>query len=80
MNEDHPESLLAFAWHFAAETSAVDASLVALNNDGFDLSIELGDGGERTIFIPFAPPLKSESEIRPRMIAMHEEALSARLR
>ena len=87
MNEDHAASCLAFAWTLAGISSASSASLSALNVGGFDLRCSTslmdpstGKAIEITTRVPFAPPLKSDADLRPRLVELHHAALAPRLR
>ena len=81
MNEDHAASCLAFAWTLAGISSASSASLSALNVGGFDLRCSTslmdpstGKAIEITTRVPFAPPLKSDADLRLRLVELHHAA------
>lgn len=78
MNEDHGASCLAFAWQFSS-TSATEAEMTDIDGKGFDLKCVVG-GSAISTHVPFDPPLSSDSEMRGRLVAMHELALAPRIR
>ena len=86
MNEDHAGSCLAYAWFLAGISSATKARLTAVNKGGFDLLCATpaqdaeGNPIEIAVRVPFQPPLKSDEELRPRMVALHHQTLAPRLR
>ena len=86
MNDDHAASCLGYAWSLAGITSATSAKLTAVNSHGFDLlcatSATDPDGNKVQITsrVAFKPPLKSDAELRERMVALHKVALEPKIR
>ena len=86
MNDDHAASCLGYAWSLAGITSATSAKLTAVNSHGFDLlcatSATDPDGNtvQITSRVAFKPPLKSDAELRERMVALHKVALEPKIR
>lgn len=75
MNEDHSDSVLAYAHYYAKLPTAVAACLTGLNSKGFVLTADLSDGTiKENIFIPYNKPLQSAKGIRKIAVAMHFEA------
>lgn len=74
MNADHQESLSLYlqAYCSVGASTAKTAQLQDLTLS--DLLIRTADGTRYTV--PFTPPLKSLSEARPRVVALHHAALS----
>lgn len=74
MNADHQESLSLYlqAYCSVSASTASTAQLQELTLS--DLLISTADGTRYTV--PFTPPMKSLSEARPRVVALHHEALS----
>lgn len=75
MNEDHADSLLAWAKWYAKLDSAVSAEMATLSTNGFVLTVILADGTMRSdVLIPYNKPLKSAGEVRKLAVVMHFEA------
>lgn len=53
MNEDHADSLLAYAIHFGGIADADKAVLTDLDNEAFFVSVELSDGSKTEVKIPY---------------------------
>lgn len=44
MNEDHPDSLLAYAHHYAKKSAAKVATLTAISGEAWIMTVEMADG------------------------------------
>ena len=75
MNEDHAESVLAYAHHFANLPNATAARMTAVLPQGFELEIEDG-GGKKSVVVTFPAPLESAGQVRKRAVEMHHQAFS----
>lgn len=75
MNDDHSDSLLAYAHHYAGLKDAKAATMSGLNVDGFILSAKLKDGTvKQNVLIPYSSPLESAAGVRKLAVSMHFEA------
>lgn len=75
MNDDHADSLLAYAIYFAGLSNAKSARMSALNVEGFVLDVVLDDGTVKTdVLIRYTSPLESAAGVRKLAVAMHFEA------
>ena len=75
MNEDHEDSLLAYArfWHDRESTSA---RMIDVVPTGFILRIETPDSVREGIEIKFTSELKNAGQVRKIAVAMHVEAFN----
>jgi len=76
MNEDHADSVLAYARHFGGRLSATAATLAGLDLEGMDLLVT-EPSGESPVRIPFATPLADASAAHHVLVAMSKEATAA---
>ena len=76
MNEDHADSVLAYAQHFGKCTKAVSAELLNLNNKEMQIRVDTSSGAEE-LSIPFSHTLKNGHDAHMTMIKMSKEAKSA---
>ena len=75
MNEDHADSLLAYARWYAKLDSALSAEMATLNAKGFVLTVTMADGTVRSnVLIPYNKPLTGAGEVRKVAVQMHFEA------
>ena len=75
MNEDHGDSLLAWAHHYAGLRTATEAKSVGLTASGFLLDVTLGDGRiVPNVLVKYQPPIQKAVEVRKAAVAMHFEA------
>jgi len=77
MNDDHSDSLLAWAHFYAKLPTATHATATTLTDQGFGLDVKLANGTVTPVIIPFDPPLKSASDVRKVAVAMHFAAYNA---
>ncbi|MDF3057057.1 MAG: HutZ protein [Rariglobus sp.] len=76
MNEDHADSVLAYARHFGGRLSATAATLAGIDQNGMDLVVT-EPSGEASLRIPFDPPLTGASDAHHVLIDMSREATAA---
>mmetsp|Transcript_67603 Transcript_67603/g.209140 ORF Transcript_67603/g.209140 Transcript_67603/m.209140 type:complete len:154 (-) Transcript_67603:180-641(-) len=83
MNEDHGDSILAYALHYAgfdgtAKARATGASLTDLDYDGLTLSVTTADGGvHESVRVAYpGGRLEDPKSIRKVAVDMHHEAHS----
>ena len=76
MNEDHADSVLAYAQHFGDRREASTAELLNLNNKEMQIRIETQSGAE-DLSIPFSHTLKNGHDAHMTMIKMSKEAKNA---
>ena len=82
MNEDHAESVLAYAHWYAQMPEAEKATMLDCTEEGFLLQVEWQGGGDRDdpetleILVKYAPgcEVSSARDIRKAAVAMHMEA------
>ena len=75
MNEDHGESLLAYAHYYANLPGAKAARMTAVLPRGFEIEVE-DNGKTQTVVVPYLTPLKSAGEVRKQAVEMHHEAFA----
>ena len=75
MNEDHGESVLAYAHCYANLPGATAARMTAVLPRGFEIEVEDG-GTTRTVVVPYPAPLESAGQVRKRAVEMHHEAFA----
>jgi heme iron utilization protein len=73
MNEDHADSVLAYARHFGGRLSATAASLVGIDREGMDLSIT-EPSGQSSLRIRFTDTLTGATDAHHTLVAMSKEA------
>ena len=72
MNNDHPDSLKAYAVFYAGLNDAASASMSALSVHGFVLDVVLTDGTtKKNVLIRYSSPLESAASVRKVAVAMH---------
>ena len=75
MNDDHADSLLAYATYYAGFKDAKSAKMSGLTVEGFVLDVTLEDGSiKENVLIPYTTPLESAAAVRKIAVAMHFEA------
>lgn len=85
MNDDHAVSVYAMAKAMlqgSAGTKITSATLKSVSLEGCDIAVVTctGDLCEMKQFtFPFVPPLKSGSEIRPRMVEIHKQVCAPQI-
>mmetsp|Transcript_17718 Transcript_17718/g.48927 ORF Transcript_17718/g.48927 Transcript_17718/m.48927 type:complete len:177 (-) Transcript_17718:99-629(-) len=77
MNDDHADSLLAYARHYAQKATATVSRLQDLSVQGLTMNITLEGGKTEQAFVPFTRPLGHAGEIRKIVVEMHHEAYNA---
>mmetsp|Transcript_23449 Transcript_23449/g.70444 ORF Transcript_23449/g.70444 Transcript_23449/m.70444 type:complete len:167 (-) Transcript_23449:99-599(-) len=78
MNEEHQDSLLAYAMHYAKLTSAVSATLDKVSSKGMTLKVQLPGSDVPTIAeVPFTRPMETAGDLRKIVVEMHHEAYGA---
>ena len=73
MNEDHADSVLAYAQHFGQCHDATAATLIDVTADAMMLKVVVM-GDEKEINIPFEHPLKSGHDAHMTMVKMSKAA------
>jgi heme iron utilization protein len=76
MNEDHADSVLAYAKHFGGRLSATAATLSDLDQDGMDLLVT-EPAGQSPLRIQFKTTLASAADAHHVLVAMSKEATAA---
>lgn len=78
LNEDHADSLLAYALWYGKVEGAEAATVTDLTADGFVLSVRVCSGGtcsvRKGVLVPYSTPLASAADVRKVSVAMHFEA------
>jgi len=75
---NHPDTLVAYAkWHGKVAEDVTKAQMTAIDSKGMTLRCELHSGANKTVAIPFDPPLSGYDEVKPRLLAMRAEAQQA---
>jgi len=75
MNEDHADSLLAYAIFFAGVSGAEKAVLTDLNTEAFFVSATLGDGTTKDVKIPYeGGAIDGVDGVGKVMVAMSKKA------
>eukprot|EP00933_Yihiella_yeosuensis_P038727 TRINITY_DN32668_c0_g1_i2.p1 TRINITY_DN32668_c0_g1~~TRINITY_DN32668_c0_g1_i2.p1 ORF type:complete len:157 (+),score=31.25 TRINITY_DN32668_c0_g1_i2:41-511(+) len=77
MNEDHTDSLVAYARHYAKADDVKSAAMVDLTVKGLTLEVCSHSGEKRKEFVPFRRALKHPQDIRAITVEMHHEAYHA---
>lgn len=75
MNEDHADALVAYVQAFAdVPTGQVErAVMLTLDYRGFDVLVNLTEGGQRRVRVPFLEPVRDPSDVRMAMIELSNE-------
>ena len=73
MNDDHPDSVLAYAQHFGQCRDATAATLIDVTPDAMSLKVDLLSE-KKAIKIPFERPLKSGHDAHMTMVKMSKVA------
>ncbi|MEM7208652.1 MAG: DUF2470 domain-containing protein [Pseudomonadota bacterium] len=76
MNDDHRDSILLYAQFFGGADWATEAYLLDLDSLGMDIRASSEQQAE-TLRVAFDPPLTSAAQLRPRVVAMSQQAKSA---
>jgi putative heme iron utilization protein len=76
MNEDHADSVLAYAKHFAGRASATAATLAGLDQNGMDIVVT-EPAGDASVRVEFKTPLADAAEAHHVLVAMSKEATAA---
>lgn len=75
MNDDHSDSLLAYAIYFAGLKDATSATMAGLTVEGFLLNVTLKDGTTKSnVLVRYTTPLESAAGVRKLAVSMHFEA------
>jgi len=77
MNDDHRDSLVAYALHYAKMSGASDAEISDMTSKGLTLNVTLPDSVARDVFIPYSRPLTAVKDVRPVVVDMHKECYDA---
>ena len=77
MNDDHGDSLLVYAKHYAKLTSAIKAVLTDISSSGLTLDVTLAHEAQQRVFVQFPRPLQAVKDVRPIVVEMHHEAYDA---
>ncbi|KAG8756958.1 hypothetical protein FRC11_004902 [Ceratobasidium sp. 423] len=71
----HQDTLVAYVKHFGkVDTDVTTARMTAIDSKGMTLEY-VADGRTQRTNIVFDPPIEVYDEVKPRLIAMREEAL-----
>ena len=73
MNDDHADSVLAYAQHFGQCRDATAATLIDVTVDAMTLKV-VALNAEKEINIPFEHPLKSGHDAHMTMVKMSKAA------
>lgn len=76
MNEDHSDSVLAYARHFGARSAATAATLAGIDQHGMDIVVS-EPAGDTSIRVEFAAPLATAGDAHHVLVAMSKEATAA---
>ena len=76
MNEDHSDSVLAYAQHFGRLPEASAAQIVTLDADSLTMNAQIGNDS-RTIKVPFGHTLESAHDAHMTMVQMSKAAKRA---
>ena len=76
MNEDHADSVLAYAQHFGQKPEAREAQILALDSNTLTIQVKIASE-LLSIQIPFEHPLKSAHDAHMKMIQMSKAAKRA---
>lgn len=73
LNSDHADALLAYARGIAGLDWAQSTTVTGIDAGGLDLQVA-GVGRQQLARIAFEPPLAASAELRPRLVALAEQA------
>lgn len=73
MNADHLDALVAIAQAYGSVPHATSARIVAMDDAGMDLEVQVEDGATRHTRVPFNPPITDETA-RQRLVEMTRKA------
>lgn len=76
MNEDHGDSVLAYARHYAGRSSATAATLAGIDQTGMDIVVT-EPAGDQSVRVTFKEPLADAAAAHHVLIAMSKEAKAA---
>jgi putative heme iron utilization protein len=76
MNEDHADSVLAYARHFGGRLSATAATLAGIDTEGMDLLVT-EPAGESPLRIQLKTTLVDATDAHQTLVAMSKEATAA---
>ena len=78
MNEDHGDALVDYVQAFAdVPTGQVEqAVMLTLDYRGFDVLVNLTEGGQRRVRVPFLEPVRDSDDVRLAMIDLSNEVNS----
>ncbi|HBR94260.1 MAG TPA: heme iron utilization protein [Opitutae bacterium] len=76
MNEDHADSVLAYAQHFGRLPEASAAQIVKLDADSLTMNAQIGNDS-KTIKVPFGHSLESAHDAHMTMVQMSKAAKRA---
>ena len=77
MNDDHPDSLAAYARYFGKRTDVKSARIVKFDSTG--ITLEVDSGSERLpLRIPFDHEIVDRADARATLVAMVEQTEKAR--
>lgn len=72
MNDDHADSILAYAHFYAKLTGATSAKMTGLSVSGFELQVAMADGSTKSnVLVPYDPPLQTAAAVRKVAVTMH---------
>jgi hypothetical protein len=75
MNEDHGDSIKAYARAYGGEPEATAAVISGLNAEGFVLTVTLPGGVTKPgVLVPYTTPLSSAKDLHKVAVAMHFSA------
>lgn len=78
MNEDHGDSIIAYARHYGKLPRALDAKISDMSETGLTLEVVMPGGEtESGVFVPYSRPLVAVKDVRPIVVEMHHEANAA---
>lgn len=78
MNDDHGDSILVYAKHYAKLPSASKASISDMSHEGLTLDVTMSNGEMQSgIYVPYSRPMSSVKDVRPIVVEMHHEAYHA---
>ncbi|GAC1408545.1 MAG: hypothetical protein NVSMB64_16910 [Candidatus Velthaea sp.] len=76
MNEDHGDSILAYARSFAKVAGARGARMTGIDRSGMDIDV-VTDAGIRSVRVPFDRELRDVADARQTLVAMSKAAAQA---
>ena len=77
MNDDHTDSILVYALHFAKLTQARSAKILDVSSTGMTLEVDVGAEEPQQVFVPYTEPLYRAQDLRKIVVAMHHECYDA---